>query len=208
MAETSFRESLRGDIVARAAAITAAEGLAGVQARRIAREAGCAVGTIYNVFGDIDGLIIAVNASTLAMLGEAVRVAGSDIDGLPLEQRLSRLALAYVHFALLHTRRWEAVFKHRVMDGREVPASYLEDQTRLLALIEAALGDSIPDANLRAATARALFGAVHGIVALALDNRLGGRLKSELDDQVRRIVSLAARGIEQEQTPSAAPAVG
>lgn len=204
MAETSFRESLRGEIVARAAAIIAAEGLGAVQARRIAREAGCAVGTIYNLFGDIDGLVIAVNATTLAMLGEAVQAAGQNIGDLTLDLRLSRLALAYMHFALDHTRRWEAVFKHRVMEGREVPASYLEDQSRLLALIETALGDAIPDAGRRGATARALFGAVHGIVALALDNRLGGRLKGELEEQVRRIVGLAARGIEAERSLDAA----
>lgn len=199
MPETSFRENVRTEIVARAGAIIEAEGLAAVQARRIARESGCAVGTVYNLFGDIDGLIIAVNAATLAMLGDAVRAAGRDISALPLEQRLSRIALAYVRFALDHTRRWEAIFKHRLMEGREVPASYLEDQARLLALIETALGSAVATGDLKAATARALFGAVHGIVALALDNRLGGRLRDELEAQVRRIVSLTARGLEQEQ---------
>ena len=56
----------------------------------------------------------------------------------------------------------------------------------------------MPQGEKRAKMARALFGAVHGIVALALDNRLGGRLREEIEEQVRFIVDIAARGIAAE----------
>jgi len=200
MADASYREGLRGEIVAKAGVVLEREGLEAVQARRIAREAGCAVGTIYNLFDDIDGLVIAVNATTLALLGAAVGAAGQSLVALPLGARLTGLALAYMQFAVDHQRRWEAVFKHRLPADRAVPSSYLEDQLRLLAVIEAAIADTVADPSQRAATARALFGAVHGIVALALDNRLGGLLKSELETQVRLIVELAARGLVECQS--------
>jgi len=198
MTQASFRESLRAEIVAKAGALVEAEGLEAVQARRIARDAGCAVGTIYNLFGDIDGLIIAINATTLEMLGEAISAEAGPLLTLPLQQRLFRLATTYVGFARHHRRRWEAVFKHRLADGREVPSSYVDDQNRLLAVIEAAIAPLIEDNDHRRLVARALFGAVHGIVALALDNRLGGRPASEMDAQIEIIVRLAARGLARE----------
>ena len=198
MSETGYRDAVRNEIIARAGALIEAEGIAAVQARRIAREAGCSVGTVYNLFGDIDGLVIAVNATTLAMLGAAIHDAAGDLSQLTLEKRLERLATAYADFALSHQRRWEAVFKHRLPDGREVPASYLDDQSRLLAIIETALSDVVfDDGTDHGLVARALFGAVHGIVALALDNRLGGRSRAELYAQTRFIASLSARGLER-----------
>ena len=196
MSETGYRENLRSEVIAKAGALIEREGLSALQARRIAREAGCAVGTLYNLFGDIDGLVIAVNAETLGMLGARVGNVGDELDLLALDERLTRLALAYVDFALSNQRRWDAVFDHRLPPGREAPASYLEDQNRLLGVIEAAIGDWVPEGDgQRGLTARALFGSVHGIVALALDNRLGGRSHAELQQQVRLIVRLAAQGL-------------
>ena len=94
MSDMGYRETLRREIVAKAGDLVAEEGLSALQARRIAREAGCAVGTLYNLFGDIDGLVIAVNAQTLAMLGNAIGSAGGTLGDLPLEARLAQLAMA------------------------------------------------------------------------------------------------------------------
>lgn len=191
----TYRDAAHPRLLAVAQRLLEAEGLSAVQARRVSREAGCSVGTLYNVFGDIDGLIIALNAGTLALLGEAVKAGASSAADASLESRLCALALAYMRFAVANPARWEAVFKHRLPPGREVPASYIEDQSRLLAVIEAAIAEVVPDVGQRQAAARALFGAVHGIVALALDDRLGGRLKDELEAQMAFISGVIARGL-------------
>ncbi len=193
--QATFRSTTQQRLLACAATILETEGMAAVQARRVAREADCAVGTLYNVFGDIDGLLLAVNAETLGKLGEAVRAGDAETAGLDLRQQLNGLALVYMRFALANRHRWEAVFKHRLPAGRETPASYLEDQARLLAVIEAPLATVLPESERRAAAARALFGAVHGIVALALDDRLGGQLKQELEAQLEFITDVTSRGL-------------
>lgn len=194
-AVSTTRLAAQSKLLARAAAILEQEGLDAVQARRVAAEAECSVGTLYNVFGDIDGLILAVNAGTLGKLGEAVRAGADATSGQGLEARMHALAIAYMHFALDNRHRWEAVFKHRLPPGRQVPPSYLEDQSRLIMVIEVVLGDVVPDRGRRATAARALFGAVHGIVALALDDRLGGQMMRELEAQLAIIVEVAARGL-------------
>ena len=193
--EPKYRDRLREKILVLADGILETEGLDALQARRIAKEADCSVGTVYNIFGDIDGLIVAANSRTLGAMRRSLSKALDDAGGLPVKDRLMALAVAYMRFALENQSLWEAVFKHRRASGAEVPPSYLEDQGRLLALIESVTGDIIKAPGQRAKSARALFGAVHGIVALALDNRLGGQLLAEIEEQVRFIVDIVARGL-------------
>ena len=193
--EPKYRDRLREEILQLADRLLATEGLDALQARRIAREADCSVGTIYNIFDDIDGLIVAANSRTLIAMGQSLRQALDAAGSLPVAERLLALANAYMRFALENQSRWEAVFKYRRPQGADIPASYLADQARLLALIETTIGDLIASPVDRAKAARALFGAVHGIIALALDNRLGGQLRVEIEDQVRFIVGIVARGL-------------
>ena len=48
---------LRVEALKIAEEIVVGEGLAALTARRVAGETGCSVGTLYNVFGQLDGLI-------------------------------------------------------------------------------------------------------------------------------------------------------
>ena len=48
------RKALREDLINIAEATIAREGLSGLKARDLATEAGCALGAIYNVFGDLN----------------------------------------------------------------------------------------------------------------------------------------------------------
>ena len=153
--------------------IIAGEGLSAVQARRIAQEADCSVGTLYNVFGGLDGLIIAANTRTLMALGEKLGTAVRGTRREALENRLMALALAYRDFAFEQNNRWRALFDHRMEPGKPVPERYRAEQARLFELVEECLDDYIADRAARFSAARALFSGVHGIVSLALDNKLG-----------------------------------
>ena len=199
MTGPKYRDRLREEILTLSARLLETEGLDALQARRIAKDADCSIGTIYNIFGDIDGLIIAANGRTLAAMGRSLATALDTAQALPVRDQLMQLAIAYMQFALENQLPWQAVFKYRWSPGVEIPASYLGEQARLLALIEGVIGRLIPQAERRARTARALFGAVHGIVALALDNRLGGRLRPEIEEQVRFIVDIVVRGLAQKE---------
>src|ERR1700709_632771 len=64
------REELKAALVVAAEKTIAAEGLPGLKARARAAEVGCATGAIYNVFPDLDSLILTVNSRTLAEIGE------------------------------------------------------------------------------------------------------------------------------------------
>ncbi len=185
-------ETRMADITER---LVAAEGLSSVQARRVAQEADCSVGTLYNVFGGLDGLVIAVNTRTIDALGEALDAASRAAASSGLEQRLIALALAYRDFAFRQNNRWRALFDHRMESGKSVPDEYRMKQEALFTLVEGGLTDHIADAAERFTAARALFSAVHGILWLALDGKLGGLGPEETERQIRFIVSAVARGL-------------
>ena len=167
------------------------EGLMSVQARRVTKEAECSVGTLYNVFNGLDGLIITVNTRTLKELGNVLTTVLSERAGAPVGERLLALAMAYLTFAEAHPRRWRAVFEHRFMSSKAAETllgPYREDQNELFRLVESLLEPTIADPVERAGIAKALFSAVHGIVIIALDEKLGAYNRAETEARVRFIV--------------------
>ena len=195
--EIRGRGDLRAHILTRARAIVDGEGLAAVQARRLAVEGGCSVGTLYNIFGDRDGLILAINRQTLTEMGEVLEAVRAATPKEPLEARLSALARAYTAFALENLNRWLAVFEFRLPDNTPLPADYEALRARLLGLLEETIGEDVPDADERRTAARALFGAAHGILHLAVNNRLSDFDKKALERDLRFIVKAAAAGMSR-----------
>src|ERR1700730_18090468 len=70
------RESLKESLIAAAERTIVSQGLRSLRARTLADEVGCALGAIYNVFADLDDLVLAVNSRTLAALERELVVAG------------------------------------------------------------------------------------------------------------------------------------
>lgn len=197
--DPDFREKTRAKLLAAVEATIAKAGLAEVQARKVADDAGCSVGTLYNIYGDIDGLILAANTRTLADLGATLRVAQRRAQGRDIESRLMALAVAYLDFATVNQKRWRAVFEQRLRDDYPVPASYIDDRRGLLALIEAEIAAAIPneEAAARDDAARALFSATHGNVLLALDAKLGPFEPDRCERQIRFLVHHVVAGLER-----------
>ena len=193
--DPAFRNKLRETVLMIGRGLIVDEGLASVQARKIATQAGCAVGSIYNVFADLDDLIIALNTVTLAELGEALQTAHDDNRTAPTHTRLMALAEAYFEFAGNNQTLWRAIFEHHLPDGTTAPPQYRDDQNRLFGLVEDCLVDDLPDDSERRSAARALFASVHGIVSLALDRKLGEFEPKETRRQIEFLIGSAARGL-------------
>jgi AcrR family transcriptional regulator len=195
--------ALRERLIDVAERTIAANGLASLRARDLAREAGCAVGTIYNVFEDLDELILCVGLRTLAMLDAALGAVrlpptpyGSTEDAA---DDLVRLALAYLEFAAEHTVRWRALFEHRMSEARPLPQWFVDQQHQLFAQVERPLVTLLPDLDpgARRILARTLFSAVHGIVALGLEEKLASLPFPDLRDQLAATVRAITAGRDE-----------
>src|SRR5262245_29196405 len=195
------RRKLRDSLINAAERTIAAEGLRGMKARELAYKVGCAVGAIYNVFTDLDDLIFAVNALTLEQLEKTLTVAGGDNADPQADaiKTLVHLGLAYTDYAAANTRRWRALFDHRLPEGREIPTWYMANLARLFVYIEKPLRKLAPSlsATRSALVARSLFSAVHGIVVIGLEEKLQHLPLPVLRDQVTLMVTATAKGLAE-----------
>jgi AcrR family transcriptional regulator len=194
-------ENLKNALIRAAECAIAKGGLAGLRARSLAADAGCAVGAIYNVVADIDALVLLVNTRTLAALERhllELGVAGGDRPDDAVAQ-LVAMARAYLEFAGKYGLRWRAVFEHRLPKGQATPDWYLENQRRLFAYVEAPVRALQPGISSErcALLARSVFSAVHGVVELGLDEKLQPIPLDMLREQVATITGALARGLNQ-----------
>jgi len=193
------RRKLKDALIAAAERTIDAEGLRGLKARELAYKVGCAVGAIYNVVTDLDDLIFAVNARTLEQLEKTLTNAGATQTdaGNDAVKTLTHLGLAYTDYAAAHTRRWRALFDHRLAEGHEIPTWYMANLHRLFGYIEQPLGKLAPaiGPEQRTLLARSMFSAVHGIVLIGLEEKLQTIPLVVLRQQVVIMIEAMARGL-------------
>ncbi len=184
------RAALRENLVVIAERTIAQSGLSALRARDLAAEAGCAVGAIYNVFGDLTDLVLTVNARTFHRLGADVAESLADAPQDPVEQ-LIVMAQAYHRFAAENHQSWRALFDVERAPGEAAPDWYLQEMGRLFTYISDPLAVIFPNRDPRdhALLTRALFSSVHGIVLLGLDEASAGVPTEDID----RMIALVLR---------------
>ena len=194
------RAGLRQALLEAAERKIAAEGLEALKARALAAEAGCAIGQIYNVWPDLDSLVIAVNARTLDDLDEVLVAAGAPAGASSAAEARAVLvaqAEAYLDFARHNGERWRAVFEHRLGGPRVLPAWYREQQARLFSHVDRPLRTLLPGLPPaeRAVLGRSVFSAIHGVVWLGLEELLGPQSHDGLRAQVRALMGALVDGL-------------
>jgi AcrR family transcriptional regulator len=95
-----FREQAREDVVAAAQRVLQREGVAGARVDAIAAEAGVSVGTVYNLFGDREALLVVTFQRGREQMLERVRASFATSEGHPLADRL----LGFVRMLIGHMR--------------------------------------------------------------------------------------------------------
>lgn len=192
------RSRLRESLIDHAYDLLCTEGLGAMQARRVAQLAGCSVGAIYNVFPDLDELILRANTRTLAAMREHERAA---LAALPPEtsraDRAMTLALAYVDFAFREETAWRSLFDYKLTYKKPYPDWYHAAQAEALSVLDAAMPrPETPEMRAEMdRIARTFWAAVHGVVATGMDGRLGERSRVEIETQVRLLMSTLSRGL-------------
>ena len=185
------RKALRETLIDLAEQEIEQNGIGAIKARPLAQAAGCSVGAIYNVFDDLEDIIIAVNGRTFRKLGQFVAAALEGQDSVPPTERLVVMSYAYLDYAAEHPRLWRALFDLQMSTDMDVPQWYLEELARLFSYIDGPVQECFPemDAHEVGLMTRALFSSVHGIVLLGLENRISGVPR----DQIRNMIALILR---------------
>jgi len=178
---------LREALIDAAEAQIAKGGLSTLKARPLAQEAGCSLGAIYNIFDDLDALVMAVNGRTFRRLGGFVSAGVKEAAAQDPNAQLVAMSHAYLHFASDQTHLWRALFDLEMSAEGPVPQWYLEELGAVFGLIAVPLARLFPDmarAELDLMV-RGLFSSVHGIVLLGLEQRISAVPL----DQIERMLS-------------------
>ncbi|MES3675483.1 TetR/AcrR family transcriptional regulator [Halomonas elongata] len=140
--------------------------------RSLAREIGCAPSTLLKLYGSFNNLLQHVNIESLGRLRVAIDPLLSD--GTP-EQRLKALALAYWEFARRDPYRWQLLFDYPLAQEGELDRRQSDMIEALFLRVENTLKEHQPalDDMQARRLGRTLWGSVHGLVQLGLNERLG-----------------------------------
>ena len=170
---THTPEELNLIILDAAEAIIAETGLGGLSAREIARRIEYSPGTIYNVFKNLDDVVLQVEARMLDRLDARLAGVASD-QGTP-EDIARNMARAYLNFTHEHPKLWNLLFEHHLPAGTELPAWYQAKLEVLLAHVERAIAPlfGAGEAAALSRAARVLWAGVHGITSLSTADKLG-----------------------------------
>jgi AcrR family transcriptional regulator len=167
-------QQIRALILDAAQEIIEAQGLAGLSAREIARRIGYSPGTIYNLFANLDDVVLNVEARVLDALDRRLCEVQAEGDSADDGDQLARLARAYLAFTQEKPRLWNLLFEHHMPAGAELPAWYRQKLEGLTAQIERALAPHFPPGSVeqRQRAARVLWAGVHGITSLSTADKL------------------------------------
>ena len=173
--------------------LIAAKGLRSLKVRDVAEAAGCSIGSVYNEFGDFDGLILTVNRQTVqALTTRFVAVPADD----PIRQ-LHGLAATYLEFATAHANLLRSLIEHRMEDDRPFPEDILQMVMQAFELMYPPLVRLLPERDPQdiALLARILFSAVHGIISLGLEERMVAVPPEALRQQLAQFVDTHLAGL-------------
>lgn len=176
-------------------ALIAQDGVASVNARSVAQRAGVAVGAIYLAFGTLDGAVVAANARTLGRIQGVMEEAVRGLDGDDPLTVLRALGQRYLAFALEERQAWSALFEFTPRDKTllEIHHTTLESLVGLIAepVVRLRPDWSGQEAQVRA---RTMFGAVHGVVHMALEGWVLGTPSALVEREVNGLITAMVRG--------------
>lgn len=216
---TLEHDAVRATLIETTLALMDQGGLEAVKARPLAQAVGVSVGTIYNLFGSVDGLVMAANMQVYADLGAMVRDriaiqaqegTGHNAQDTPVapdrvRERLLELAGLYIDFVAANSRRWAAVIAFdRQGSSTATPEGYETQLEALIGLVAAVLGDlpACHDTERAQTLARALWSSVYGIVSIAFFSGEPASARQRTWDQIVMLVTAVVAGLAASASPS------
>jgi AcrR family transcriptional regulator len=147
-------------------------GLASLNARFVAKAVGCSVGTLYNIFKNIDFLIFEVNLNTLASLEDKLDQAAKQSPNPT--QAIQAIAQTYIQFSTDEQNLWLTLFEHRFPNPLDTPEDYYKQRHFLFRILEQQFALLHPQSSAHdiAIEARSFWAGVHGICTLHTSDKL------------------------------------
>ena len=173
------RAELEALILAEGHRLMAEVGYADFSAREVAKRIGYSIGTIYNVYGSHNRLVMAINSRTFTLWANMVRERLAEAS----KDRIAVLVESYFAFSAANPNLWMAIYDHRLPSGEVLPEAYRAQRGELTGIVEEEIRGVLPPGRggEAAALARSLVATVHGHCVFALTGTFA--LLGETDPQ-------------------------
>ncbi|MEG3638903.1 TetR/AcrR family transcriptional regulator [Magnetococcus sp. PR-3] len=190
------REELYDMALQAARLIVEEEGLEQLSTRRIAKEIGYSVGTLYNLFANRDELILHLNAQTLQALEQHfVDVIQQATTQPYTPQAMATLLDAYLGFIQKHTRRWRVLIEFSLPEQVPLPDWYSSQVEKVLQQVESQMPD-LPHTDKRRAVS-VLWSGLHGILTLHGSGKLDAVSQEPVANIAHHFVATYLKGLTQ-----------
>jgi len=164
------REELAALVLGAAADIISEAGSDALTMRGIGQRIGYAAGSIYNAVGDLEAVLLLVDARTLGGLADALETLTPDA-AAPQEAVL-RMAQSYMDYVTAHGALWLSMLERDRAPGRSAPAPLTAQRERLLDTVSRALAPLFPEPAAAQRALASLWAALHGVASLAAGGHL------------------------------------
>ena len=186
-------DDLRDAAIATAHALVSAEGMPALTIRRIAEAIGCSVGTIYNLFMDLDDLELHLAVRVIADMGAMLFAEPMPVDPVA---RLRLIADRYIAFAYAHPQLWSMLFNYRMSSDRPLPEWHVAAVADLVGRAHAFGVAAFPGDPAEARQSiEVLWASVHGIAGLGLSGKLGFVTEASAHALAGRLIETYVRGV-------------
>ena len=180
-------EKLRKQVFESALRIVESQGIEELNARKLAEQSSCALGSIYNAFGDLDDLRFHINATILSRLYERLyqTVEQGISRDAPLLALFKELGISYVEFARNKPLLWKTLFEYA--PNVSTPDWYAKRASEGIYLLcqKLSIAYGIPEEKSKRLIGF-FWSSIHGICAILLNRKMeavSGLFREEyLDD--------------------------
>ena len=193
------REELHDLALTAARRIVEEDGFRALTARNVANSIGYSAGTLYNLFDNIDDLVVHVNGGTLDALFTALRDTPSTGQATT---DVAALCTRYHAFLDQNPNLCELLFEYSYAQGYLLPDWYRQKIYLGLEIVGAALSSIFPAGHEKdiSEAARTLWASLQGICSLSKNGKLdliGGQSR---DAMTQSLVTNFIAGLYRRQT--------
>lgn len=188
------REQIKEMVLNAAYKIILKEGSQGFSTRKVAKDIGYTVGSLYLVYKNSDDLMMHINAKTLdEIYGRLNNISTKQ----PINDYIIELAMTYYRFAKEYHNLWKNLFEFNLPLDEDYPDWYEKKLNNIFALIISALGKEFGDNINKHITSRILWASTHGICELYLSQKANRVQLGNIKDLITDFVNNYFKGIRQ-----------
>ncbi|CAN0378792.1 unnamed protein product, partial [Phaeothamnion confervicola] len=189
-------DELRELILGATRRVVEVDGICQPSAREIARAIGYAPGTLYNMFRNLDEILLHVEARIFKELDARIE---REVTSKKGREAIRQFTEAYVGYACENPRLWSLVIRHHPENTTVVPDWYLELAHAPLSRLEKSLERAYPsaDADVVAHKAHLIWAALHGLVQVAMTKKFGALSRPAISSMAQELAENFLSGMAQ-----------